>query len=496
TGLCFCLCEVAGRGGRSVAPARARTGWVAPPPKVTRIAPAFSRQNERRHGRVGSHAGGGWPRPTAAASHQHRRWRGRAAAGRGGEGLSPLTMAAGRGGGDGNSFRKRGDLPSLVVGAGLLMARLRSSQRADHERREVVVNTGTAGGGGGGGESSLHEEEAAAVVAEVGSGVQRPAATAAATSAATSAGLTVGAGESSSATGLRRSGGGGGARQRQQQRTSDAAPGSLEPSRRRGDRAEWEEMGEWRQQGEEGGAEEAEMGDSEEEWTEVREAANQETQLRRRRQQRRYREGEQQRQQSRSVLASSSSPVLEVSLDRSVMPEPVVPLAMWGATTAAFLGVVAVTARIPRLLGAVGKGSTVTEGSALDPASTPAAAGKLASAFPGLSYGARLWAGSLGSWASRRSQQWAEAFGPEAVVLPANDWSVCTLLEKVREGDGGLFRYRFGLPTSPDAVVPLELGQELTLCGLDASNQGKFVPLTPRKPGGAFRVGGVKGGGG
>ncbi|CAM9434211.1 unnamed protein product [Ectocarpus sp. 12 AP-2014] len=398
-------------------------------------------------------------------------------------------MAAGRGG-DGRSFRKRGDLPSLVVGAGLLLARTRSSQRADHERREVGVNTGA-----GGSQSSLYEEEAAAV-AEVGNGAQRPAITAA------SAGLTAGHGESSSsATGLRRSvAGGGEARQQQQQRrNSNPAPDSLEaPRQRQGDPAEWEEMGEWRQQGEEGGAEKMEMSGAEEEWTEVREAATQATQLRRR-QQRLYREVEeqqQQRQRSRSVLASSSPHVLEVSLDRSVMPEPVVPPVMWGTTTAAFLGVVAVTARIPRLLGAVGKSSTVTVGNTLDPVATPAAAAaavarKLAPAFPGLRYGARLWAGSLGSWASRRSQQWAEAFGPEAVVLPANDWSVCTLLEKVREGDGGLYRCRFGLPSSPDAVLPLELGQELTLCGLDASNQvvqGNYVPLTPRKQRGAFEV--------
>ena len=44
----------------------------------------------------------------------------------------------------------------------------------------------------------------------------------------------------------------------------------------------------------------------------------------------------------------------------------------------------------------------------------------------------------------RRSQQWDRAFGPEDVVLPADDWSVCTLLEKTREG-GSVYRYRFGL---------------------------------------------------
>lgn len=62
----------------------------------------------------------------------------------------------------------------------------------------------------------------------------------------------------------------------------------------------------------------------------------------------------------------------------------------------------------------------------------------------GLRYSARLWAGSLKAWGMRRSQQWERAFGPEEVVLPADDWSVCTLLEKTREG-GSVYRYRFGL---------------------------------------------------
>lgn len=61
-----------------------------------------------------------------------------------------------------------------------------------------------------------------------------------------------------------------------------------------------------------------------------------------------------------------------------------------------------------------------------------------------LRYGSRLWAGSLKAWGSRRAQQWQDTFGPEEVVLPADDWSVCTLLEKIREG-GSVYRYRFGL---------------------------------------------------
>lgn len=66
------------------------------------------------------------------------------------------------------------------------------------------------------------------------------------------------------------------------------------------------------------------------------------------------------------------------------------------------------------------------------------------SALSDLRYGSRLWAGSLKSWCSRRAQQWQDTFGPEEVVLPADDWSVCTLLEKTREG-GSVYRYRFGL---------------------------------------------------
>lgn len=55
-------------------------------------------------------------------------------------------------------------------------------------------------------------------------------------------------------------------------------------------------------------------------------------------------------------MSSPSAPrtSLEVSLDRSVIPEPVNPLVVWGAGILVPLSVIAVTARIPRLLGAVG----------------------------------------------------------------------------------------------------------------------------------------------
>lgn len=75
---------------------------------------------------------------------------------------------------------------------------------------------------------------------------------------------------------------------------------------------------------------------------------------------------------------------------------------------------------------------------------TTGSGGSRGGALGDLRYSARLWGGSLKAWSMRRSQQWESAFGPEEVVLPADDWSVCTLLEKTREG-GSVYRYRFGL---------------------------------------------------
>lgn len=89
----------------------------------------------------------------------------------------------------------------------------------------------------------------------------------------------------------------------------------------------------------------------------------------------------------------------------------------------------------------------------VDPAPKPGSS-STKSALPALGnlrYGSRLWAGSLKAWGSRRAQQWHDTFGPEEVVLPADDWSVCTLLEKIREG-GSVYRYRFGLQVRVGSV--------------------------------------------
>lgn len=63
---------------------------------------------------------------------------------------------------------------------------------------------------------------------------------------------------------------------------------------------------------------------------------------------------------------------------------------------------------------------------------------------PDTRYNARLWSGSIRGWAARRAESWRRTFGPEEVRLPADDWSVCTLMERDRVG-GKVLRYRFRL---------------------------------------------------
>jgi len=45
-------------------------------------------------------------------------------------------------------------------------------------------------------------------------------------------------------------------------------------------------------------------------------------------------------------------------------------------------------------------------------------------------------------------------------------WGVCTLRSKKRLGKSSFVQYDFDLP-KPDAYIPLDLGQQLTLCCLD-----------------------------
>lgn len=67
-------------------------------------------------------------------------------------------------------------------------------------------------------------------------------------------------------------------------------------------------------------------------------------------------------------------------------------------------------------------------------------------------------------------------------------WGVCTLRSKRRLGRTSYVQYEFDLP-EPDYVLPLELGQEISLCCLDNENnvaKGEFFPYSTHsrpKPG-------------
>ena len=63
---------------------------------------------------------------------------------------------------------------------------------------------------------------------------------------------------------------------------------------------------------------------------------------------------------------------------------------------------------------------------------------------------------------SRNKDGVAMTFDPEA----NEGWGVCTLRSKKRLGKTSFVQYDFDLPQS-DAYIPLDLGQQLTLCCLD-----------------------------
>ncbi|KAG5190314.1 cytochrome b5 reductase domain-containing protein [Tribonema minus] len=159
------------------------------------------------------------------------------------------------------------------------------------------------------------------------------------------------------------------------------------------------------------------------------------------------------------------------------MPPPVPPVLVGAATTLLVCLAVALAARVPLVLGALGRAAAGAWGGAAALAARANVGGALGDAR----YALRLALGSAQAWMDEVHAAFNRAFGPEDVMLPANDWSVCTLQERMRVGNGCV-KYRFKLP-GPACVLPLELGQELTLCGLDAAGRvasASCVPLSPR----------------
>lgn len=67
----------------------------------------------------------------------------------------------------------------------------------------------------------------------------------------------------------------------------------------------------------------------------------------------------------------------------------------------------------------------------------------------------------------------------------SDGWGVCSLRAKRKVGKSGFVQYDFDLPES-DYVLPLKLGQQVSLCCLDNNNavsKGDFYPYsTSAKP--------------
>lgn len=69
-------------------------------------------------------------------------------------------------------------------------------------------------------------------------------------------------------------------------------------------------------------------------------------------------------------------------------------------------------------------------------------------------------------------------------------WGVCTLQSKESVGRSSYMKYEFTLPRN-DNVLPLSLGQQITMCCLDNDDsvvQGDFFPYSPRKERGKVSI--------
>eukprot|EP00522_Entomoneis_paludosa_P004357 CAMPEP_0172471514 /NCGR_PEP_ID=MMETSP1065-20121228/67856_1 /TAXON_ID=265537 /ORGANISM="Amphiprora paludosa, Strain CCMP125" /LENGTH=399 /DNA_ID=CAMNT_0013229617 /DNA_START=91 /DNA_END=1290 /DNA_ORIENTATION=- len=93
-----------------------------------------------------------------------------------------------------------------------------------------------------------------------------------------------------------------------------------------------------------------------------------------------------------------------------------------------------------------------------------------------------------------RLERWSEKWRPSPVSepMPFEDenegWGVCTLRARKRLGKTQFMQFDFELP-QPEYTVPLDLGQQVSLCCLDNDGnvaRGNFFPFTkesPAKPG-------------
>mmetsp|Transcript_25680 Transcript_25680/g.33634 ORF Transcript_25680/g.33634 Transcript_25680/m.33634 type:complete len:446 (+) Transcript_25680:121-1458(+) len=178
---------------------------------------------------------------------------------------------------------------------------------------------------------------------------------------------------------------------------------------------------------------------------------------------------------------------LNVCLDRSVMP-PKTPVALvYAVVIAAALLATALLARIP---------AGIQASSELISSNASPAKGimnylvkPIDRLVPEFEYQFRLLVGRIQYLIDKLKSGWRSQFPPVIETLSANDWSVATLAERTRL-EGPFLKHRFKLQ-SPREVLPLNLGQDITLCGLDSADnvcQGGLYPVSPRDDPGYFDV--------
>mmetsp|Transcript_35833 Transcript_35833/g.56245 ORF Transcript_35833/g.56245 Transcript_35833/m.56245 type:complete len:443 (+) Transcript_35833:91-1419(+) len=172
-------------------------------------------------------------------------------------------------------------------------------------------------------------------------------------------------------------------------------------------------------------------------------------------------------------------------LDQSVLP-PRTPTALL-AGAAALLGLLllAAAARLAAGARAVAGPTSSFLGSLFEIILAPF--GALA---PELKYQCQVLAGKAARLGDLAGARWSELTQPPAEELPTAEWSVATLAERQRLGEGPFIRHRFRLQ-GPQEVLPLALGQGVALCGLDGRGavcQGELAPLSPAGRRGAFDV--------
>jgi len=174
--------------------------------------------------------------------------------------------------------------------------------------------------------------------------------------------------------------------------------------------------------------------------------------------------------------------LLDVALDRSVIPRRT-PLSLLYATAVMCL------MALSTILRSAPSKATSQVISSTKKSSKKSFFNPFAQILPEFQYQLRIFFAKFQVLLEQVSGQWHTRFPRATQILPSEDWSVATLAERIRL-DGPFLKHRFRLE-SPHAVLPLNLGQDIAICGLDSMDQvcqGSLHPLSDRTQAGYFEL--------